>query len=152
MDGGKFVIQLIKIVLGYICALLVAAGFLAWGFFRAGQPGDDPIMFATMVGSGLVGASAIGAASAVPAGVLILISELFKMRGPIFHLAAGGGIAFLVWTLGADPGGTGIRSGNSVALTAGFFAGAAYWLVAGRTAGSWNSSAPESSAADDARG
>ncbi|WP_209017624.1 hypothetical protein [Roseibium aggregatum] len=141
MDGGKFLFQLLKIVFGFICGLLASGLFLAWGLFRAAHPEQDPVAFATMVGTGLVGASVIGAASLVPASILIGVAELARLRGLVFHVAAGGGIAFLLWTLGAPQEAGNIRPGSVVVLAAGFFAGAVYWLIAGRTSGSWRNDA-----------
>ena len=141
MDGGKFLVQLLKIVCGFIFGLIACGLFLAWGFFQAAHPHEDPVAFATMVGTGLVGASVVGAAALVPAALLITLAETARLKGVIFHVAAGGGIAFLLWTLGG-PGEVGeIRPGSSVALASGFLAGFVYWLVAGRTSGSWQNRA-----------
>ena len=143
MDGGKFLMQLLKIVCGFILGVLACGVFLAWGFFRAAHPDEDPVAFAAMVGTGMVGASVVGAASLVPAGILIAIAEIARLRGIIFHVAAGGVIAFVLWTLGASGEVNGIRPGSAVALTAGFLAGTVYWLVAGRTSGTWHGNQPE---------
>ncbi|MES0812957.1 translation initiation factor IF-3 [Roseibium sp. SCPC15] len=149
MDGGKFLVQLLKIVCGFIFALIASSLFLAWGFFQAAHPSEDPVAFATMVGTGLVGASVVGAAALVPAAVLITVAELVRLRGVIFHVAAGGGVAFLLWTLGGPAQVEGVRPGSSVALAAGFLAGFVYWLVAGRTSGAWlGNSKPDLSGAD----
>lgn len=146
MDGGKFVFQLLKIVCGFLAALISCGLFLSWGFFRATDPGSDPIAFATMVGSGLIGASVVGAAVLVPAGVLITIAELARLRSIIFHLAASGAIAFLIWTFGSAAGIGGLRPGSVVALAAGFCAGLVYWIIAGRTAGCWMANRPADNA------
>lgn len=141
MDGGKFLLQLLKVVCGFIFGLIACGLFLAWGFFQAAHPNEDPVAFATMVGTGLVGASVVGAAALLPAAVLIIVAELARLRGVIFHVAAGGGIAFLLWTLGAPGEASGVRPGSAVALSAGFLAGFVYWLIAGRTSGSWHGKA-----------
>ncbi len=139
LDGGKLLFQLLKIVFGFVFALIASGLFIAWGFFQAAHPNDDPIAFATMVGTGLVGASVIGAAALVPAGIAIVIAELVRLRGLVFHVAAAGGIAFLLWTLGSATQSADLRPGSAVALAAGFLGGAVYWLVAGRTSGGWHS-------------
>ncbi|MHA7776254.1 translation initiation factor IF-3 [Roseibium sp. M-1] len=145
MDGGKLLVQLLKICFGFILAVIACGVFLAWGFFRAGHPNEDPVAFAAMVGTGLVGASVVGATALVPAAVLIAIAEAVRLRGLIFHVAAAGAVAFLVWSLGEPVAarGTveGLRPGSAVALAAGFLAGAVYWLVAGRTSGCWHAKA-----------
>lgn len=137
MDGGKFLFQLLKIVCGFICGLIVSGLFLAWGYFRTSYPNDDPVAFAVMIGSGLVGASILGAAAFVPAAIAIAIAEIARLRSLLIHVAAGGGIGFLLWTLGAAQETGGPRPGSAVILAAGFCAGAVYWLVAGRTSGCW---------------
>ena len=146
MDGGKLLAQLLKICLGFILAVLACGLFLAWGFFRAGHPNEDPVAFAAMVGTGLVGASVVGATALLPAGLMIALAEAARLRGIIFHVAAAGAVAFLLWTLGgpeaAAEGGPDLRPGSAVALAAGFLAGAVYWLVAGRTSGCWHGSKP----------
>ena len=50
-----------------------------------------------------------------------------------------GVIAFLIWTLGSGAQTSQLRPGSVVALAGGFLAGAVYWLIAGRTSGSWRS-------------
>ncbi len=138
MDGGKLLFQLFRIVLGFIAGLIACGLFLAWGFFQAAHPGDDPIAFATMVGTGLVSASVIGATALVPAAAAIAIAEAARLRGVIYHVGMAGGMAYVIWTLGAYSVEGGLRPGSAVAIAAGFLAGAVYWLVAGRTAGCWH--------------
>ncbi len=143
LDGGKFLVQLLKIVLGFILGLVACGLFLAWGFFQAAHPDENPIAFGAMVGTGLVGASVVGAAAFVPAGILIAIAELARLRGIVFHLVASGSIAFLLWTVGFD-GETGdLRPGSVVVLAAGFLAGLVYWTIAGRTSGCWQPERPK---------
>lgn len=141
MDGGKLLFQLLKIVCGFIAGLIACGLFLAWGFFQAAHPDQDPVAFATMVGTGLVGASVIGSLALVPAAVAIAIAETARLRGLVFHVAAGGVIAFLIWTLGTGVETSQLRPGSVVALAGGFLAGAVYWLIAGRTSGSWRDNA-----------
>ena len=138
MHGGKFLYQLLKVVIGFIAAVLACGLFLSWGFFRAGAPDTDPIGFATTVGSGLVTASIVGATALVPATLLIGLAEAARLRGMIFHVGAAGILAFAVWTLGDEGGAGDVRPGSAVALAAGFISGMVYWLIAGRTSGSWH--------------
>ncbi|ASP34775.1 translation initiation factor IF-3 [Labrenzia sp. VG12] len=138
MDGGKFVYQLLKVVTGFILAVLACGLFLVWGFFRAGPPDTDPVGFAATVGAGLVTASVVGATALVPAGLLIAVAETARLKGIVFHMAAAGLIAFAVWTLGSEADAETLRPGSGVALAAGFVAGAVYWLIAGRTSGCWH--------------
>ncbi|MET1415765.1 translation initiation factor IF-3 [Roseibium sp. HPY-6] len=137
MDGTKFLVQLLKIVCGFIFGLIASGLFLAWGFFQSVHPGEDPVAFGAMIGTGLIGASAVGAAALVPAGIVIAIAEFARFKGVVFHLAAGGGIAFLLWTLGSAGQNADFRPGSVIALAAGFLAGLVYWVIAGRTSGCW---------------
>lgn len=149
LDGGKFLFQLLKVVCGFIAALIACGLFLAWGFFQAAHPDKDPVAFATMVGTGLVSASVIGSLALVPAAAAIAIAEAARLRGLVFHVAAGGVIAFLIWTLGSGVETSQLRPGSVVALAGGFLAGAVYWLIAGRTSGSWRSGGAGSSRTTD---
>ena len=148
MDGGKLLFQLIKIVFGYVSALIGSGLFLAWGLFQANHPGDDPVAFGAMVGTGLVGASVLGAVTLLPAAIAVGLAEFARLRGMVFHIGMGGAIAFVVWTIGAAEN-TDIRPGTAVVLAAGFLAGAIYWLIAGRTSGIWHgNSRPKNITAD----
>ena len=40
MNGAKFLIQLLKIICGFILGLVACGLFLAWGFFQTANPGD----------------------------------------------------------------------------------------------------------------
>jgi hypothetical protein len=142
LDGGKFLFQLLKVVTGFIAAVLSCGLFLAWGFFRAGGPDLDPVGFAATVGTGLVTASVVGATALVPVAVLVTLAEAARLRSLVFHVGAAGALAFALWTLGGPAGGEGVRPGSAVALAAGFIAGLVYWLVAGRTSGCWRGAEP----------
>lgn len=137
MDGAKFLVQLLKIVCGFILGLVACGLFLAWGFFQTAHPDENPVAFGAMVGTGLVGASVVGAAAFVPAGILIAIAEIARLRGIVFHLVASGSIAFLLWGVGFSGETGGLGPGSVVVLAAGFLAGLVYWTVAGRTSGCW---------------
>ncbi|MCA1299702.1 translation initiation factor IF-3 [Stappia indica] len=144
IDGGGFVLQVIRIVVGFICAMLAAGLFLAFGFVQAVDLEGDPVAAGAAFGSGLIGASVIGGFAFLPACLAILLSEALRLRGVIFHLAAGGAIGFGLWMLGdaapADPARAamgGLPPGSTVAASAGFLAGFVYWLIAGRCAGRW---------------
>lgn len=144
IDGGGFVLQVIRIVAGFICAMLVAGLFLAYGFVQGVDLQQNPVAAGTAFGTGLIGASVIGGFAFLPACLAILLSEALRLRGLIFHLAAGGAIAFGLWMLGetspADPARAamgGLPPGSTVAAAAGFLAGFVYWLIAGRCAGRW---------------
>jgi len=148
VNGTHFVWQLIKIVCGFVLAVIACGLFLSWGLFQPGHPDLDPVAFAAMIWTGFVTASAVGAAAFVPALAVILISEAGRFSGFIFHVAAGGAIAFVLWAV-EGAGGAAIRPGSPVALAAGFIAGGVYWLVAGRTAGHWHRQRPSEPVGND---
>lgn len=135
--GDKFVLQLFRIVFGFVAGILAAGLFLSWGFFQAAAPDHDPVAFAAMIGTGLVTASVVGGFAFIPAGIAILAAELMRWRSFVFHLGAAGAIGLALWTFGEEAGTTGLRPGTTIALAAGFLAGAVYWLIAGRSSGCW---------------
>lgn len=140
MNGSRFVWQLLRIVLGYILAVLVAGLFLSWGVFQGTAPEHDPIAFAAMIGTGFVTASVIGSVSLFPAIFAIGLAESLGWRSVIFHVGAAGLIALGIWTAGGEVGAGGPRPGTSVALAAGFLGGIVYWLIAGCASGLWRPS------------
>jgi hypothetical protein len=136
LNGTLFIWQLIKIIVGFVIAVTASGLFLSWGLFQPGSPEADPAAFAAMIGAAFVTASVLGAVAFVPAACVILVSELARWSGIVFHVASAGAIAFLLWTLDGTAD-AGLRPGSPVVLAAGFVSGAVYWIIAGRTAGSW---------------
>jgi hypothetical protein len=137
LDGRQFAVQVAKIVVGFIIALMGAAFFLAWGFFQSAGSGDDPVAFAAMIGTGLVTASVLGGVAMVPAFLGIACAELFGLRSFVYHVGVAGFIAFVMWSFDAGTAEGSLRPGTSIALAAGFLGGVIYWLIAGRTSGRW---------------
>lgn len=137
VDGGKLLFQLVKSTVGFIAAVLSCGLFLAWGFFQDAGTAQDPVAFAAMIGTGLVTASVLGGFAMIPGLIAIAVAELLSWRGVVYHVGAAGLIALGVWTLDPDAAATAIRPGTTIALAAGFLAGFVYWVIAGRTSGSW---------------
>lgn len=166
IDGTKLFMQLLRIALGFSLAIIAAGLFISWGFFRTlsiqGSPEADIIQMLAITWSTAVSASIIGALSLIPSGFAIGFAELMKWKGVIYHVAAGGIIALVLWGIGDalpadlffatnEAGGVfayssssapldpseGLRPGSSIAASAGFIAGFVYWLIAGRASGSW---------------
>jgi membrane protease YdiL (CAAX protease family) len=140
VSGSRFVWQLLRIVIGYILAVLAAGFFLSWGVFQGTAPEHDPIAFAAMIGAGFVTASVIGSVSLFPAIFAIGLAESLGWRGVVYHVGAAGLVALGLWTAGGEIGVDGPRPGTSVALAAGFLGGLVYWLIAGRGSGLWRAS------------
>ncbi len=137
VNAGRLFWQIVKIVAGYGLALSSAGLFLAWGFFRPEGIDADPIGLAATIWTGLLSGVIIGGAAFIPAFAAIVAAEILRLKSVFFHVAAGGIIAFALWTLSEPNGGHTLRPGSSIALAAGFVAGFVYWLIAGRTSGYW---------------
>ncbi|MAA98995.1 MAG: translation initiation factor IF-3 [Stappia sp.] len=155
VDGGRLLGQAIRIVFALVFAFVAAGLFLAFGLFRALDPANDPVGVGATAGFALVSSSVIGGIAFVPALVGVAISELFALRGIVFHLAVGGAIGAAVWIAGGDggsaqTGAAALTPGTSVAAAAGFVAGFMYWLFAGRQAGCWRVGRPPDAADRDA--
>ncbi|NBN66008.1 translation initiation factor IF-3 [Microvirga tunisiensis] len=144
VSGAGLVLQAVRIVLGFILGLTGAGVFLAWGFFQGLSDTSEPGLAGAVVATGLVSAALIGALAFVPAALAIVLAEAFRWRSFLYHVAVGGLIALALWGIGDigpipddAAGGSSLRPGTTVALAAGFVAGAIYWLVAGRSSGTW---------------
>ena len=135
MAGGEFILQMIRVVAGFIAAIGAAGLFLSWGLFQDHQPGHV-LEAAALVWVGMATISLIGAAAFIPAMIAIAIAEMTGLRSAVFHIGAGGAIAFSLWTLEGTAG-DGLRTGSEIAAACGFLGGFLYWLLAGRYAGRW---------------
>ncbi|MHC5655611.1 translation initiation factor IF-3 [Stappia sp. ICDLI1TA098] len=152
VDGGRLLAQSIRIVFALVLAIVAAGFFIAFGLFRALDPATDPVGAGAAFGFAIVGTSVIGGLAFTPAFVGILVSELFRLRGIVFHLAVGGAIGAVMWTMGDGArAGEAAARGMLVPAAAGFVAGFVYWLVAGRQAGCWRVNAPPSTDSDPER-
>ncbi|WP_051242036.1 hypothetical protein [Stappia stellulata] len=132
--------QTIRVVIALVLAFVAAGFFLAFGLFQAWTGEAHPAEIGAAVGAGLVGASVIGGLSFVPALFAVFLSEALRLRGIVFHLAAGGVIALGLWAMqeaGDQASHRGLPPGSLVVLAAGFVGGFVYWLLAGRQAGCW---------------
>ncbi|WP_439530262.1 translation initiation factor IF-3 [Pannonibacter sp.] len=144
VSGSGFALQAVRIVLGFILGLLGAGVFLAWGFFQSLTADSEPGMAFAVIATGFVSSALIGALAFVPACLAIVLAESFRWRSAVYHIAIGGLIAFAIWGLGESDAALAsstesLRPGTTIALAAGFVAGAVYWLVAGRLSGTWHS-------------
>lgn len=137
-SGWRFLLQLVRVCLGFVAALVVCGLFLAWGLFRPELADNDPTVVAATFGLGLVAASVVGAIVLLPAIPAIALAEVFRIRSVMYHVGVAGLIALGLWLLGdQSDGGSAVRPGTSVAIAAGFLSGLTYWLIAGRTSGNW---------------
>lgn len=121
-------------IAGFVLAVFAATGFLYAARFGLPAAAGGPIGTVELLINGGLAASWIGAAAFLPAVLVVLVTEIGRIRSPIAHLLAGG----LIGGAGAMGYG-GLAPADERAalllLAAGFVGGFAYWLVAGRTAG-----------------
>lgn len=137
--------RLIVISLAFFAAALAAAVVAAVGFQHlygvppagAGDPvGDVFDLFFLLFVTGL----AISHFSLAPAGVAIIVAEVFRLRSWLFYAAAGalsGLTAMLALEHEAAADARFSHPEAALFLACGLVAGLVYWLVAGRGAGSF---------------
>ncbi|WP_068084129.1 hypothetical protein [Polycladidibacter stylochi] len=141
MDGMKLLMQSLRVILGYLLALLTAGLYFSYGAVWVSGAGNAEYAYGLTFVGGLLSATLVGAISFFPALLMIVFAEVFRWQSILVHLLYGGGVALIVWSLGgaefaqqaAFP-----RPGTSVAMSAGFIAGFVYWLFAGRLSGCWH--------------
>ncbi|HLH89508.1 MAG TPA: hypothetical protein VKX28_13735 [Xanthobacteraceae bacterium] len=144
---GRFILRVLLVPLGASLAIVVAATVIVvahWGDFIAlmqSRPDVEGywLLVVVIIGPALAILLAFGVAFTVlPASVGVLISEAFAIRSWIFHIANGGLSAWIGWILMADlPKDYHFLAEPKVIVAAGLAAGAAYWLIAGWSAGFW---------------
>jgi hypothetical protein len=144
---GRFILRVLLVPLGASLALVVATTVIVvahWGDFIAlmqSRPNVEGywLLVVVIIGPALAILLAFGVAFTVlPASIGVLISEAFAIRSWIFHIANGGLSAWVGWSLMADlPTDYRFLAEPKVIVAAGLAAGAAYWLVAGWSAGFW---------------
>jgi hypothetical protein len=143
--------RLVRIGAAYVLALVMGAFSLVALFAVASLvlPGPTYWTVAAVSPVLLVGASPVAiflailviVVTALPAALLIALTELFRLRAwvlyaGIFAAVAGGMyLSFSLQTIGGLDR-TGMLEAGMFAL-AGCMAGTAYWLAAGKSAGSW---------------
>ena len=144
---GRFILRLLLVPLGASLAIFVAAVVIViahWGDFIAmmqSRPDAQGywLLVVLIIGPAFAILLAFGVAFTVlPASVGVVISEAFAIRSWIFHIANGGISAWVGWSLMSDlPDDYRFLAEPKIIIAAGFAAGAAYWLVAGWSAGFW---------------
>lgn len=126
-------------LIGFILAIIAAAVFMLSASVGLG-PADpaDSVWFWSHFGIGAaMTASYIGATALAPWAVVILVTEVFRLRSALVYLVVGGllgllpsfGLASTIRPLDGDP------HGIAILVATGIVGGFVYWLVAGRMAG-----------------
>jgi hypothetical protein len=133
------------ILFGYAVAALAASAFLNV-VMLASLDMMTPETSAIATGSLFVSvpfiALFVAYFSFIPSAFAILAGEVFGMRGWLFYALGGAAVAaILVGFIGvtAETGGETMADANFLLtlVGSGMFGGIGYWLIAGRTAGSW---------------
>lgn len=127
---------------GVACAaFIVSASLIAASPDYAGTNFEETWSYGLSLGLGLFVAGSVLAYAVGPALIAAILTEFFRIRSALVHIALGGGAAVLGYGLvtlqlfddssldGSD------HSGLLILLAAGFVGGLVYWLVTGRTAG-----------------
>ena len=140
----RLLVLLILLPLGFLLGMLAAIGVLfTLGLERlthalsGSQLDNQGVDFVFSILEGFIGLA--GAATVIPALLLVVIGEVARIRSWIFYVG-GAGLAAAVIPMLAASGNLG--TGNitqigaiwPVFATAGFAGGFIYWLIAGRTA------------------
>jgi len=126
-------------LIGFILAVVAAAMFMlaASVGFAPADPADSLWFWGNFgVGAALT-ASYLGAMALAPWAVVILVTEVFRLRTVLVYLAAGGFLGVLP-SLGLAPMMRSFDGGPreiAILVAAGFVGGFVYWLAAGRMAG-----------------
>lgn len=140
---GRFLV----IIVGYAIASLVASLFLnvlLLGAINLRPEETLPVVVGSMFFSVPLVALFVAYFAFIPAAPAILIGEILGKRDWLFYAIAGALIAVAVIGIMSGMAETGndfvSDPGLALALIAGgIVGGIAYWLIAGRSAGSWSS-------------
>lgn len=153
---GSFLVQVVRAVVGFMLAIFVAAVILVYRWYGAGSgpEGVSGLDVVSWMLASLALLPLIGAATFLPALVLIAAAELFRWRHILLFVVAGGVFGALagtvsmpsveVWSGSLTDGTIVTAAGESPAdpdpfrfVVAGLAGGLAYWLIAGKASGIW---------------
>jgi len=141
----SYLIRFAVIIGGYVVSAMATSAFLnVVTLASLGFTADDAPAAAlgSMVFSIPFIALFVAYFAFIPSVVAILISEIFGLRDWLYHALAGGVVAAVVigFFRGAAEAGNEAAADPRFALGiigGGMCGGIGYWLIAGRTAGSW---------------
>lgn len=134
-------------LLACVSAMVVLViSILGWhtnfGGLPSGNPAEETFTLFFSGAFGLITFFKITLSAAAPTTIAALVTEAFAWRSINIHIAAGGVVAlFLLLSTGVYGTEAPPQQDLVITLAAGFVAGAVYWLIAGRSAGSWRSAA-----------
>lgn len=131
--------RLFLMAFAYCVAVLVAGVFLlaANVGLKPQSPHEAGWFWSQFIVYGVMTASMIGAATAIPAFIFTVLAETFRWRSFFLHVGVGGLIGIGVSALAHSGGIAEDAIQNNLALMAatGLVGGFVYWLLAGRWAG-----------------
>lgn len=126
-------------LIGFILAIIAAALFMLTASvgLTPVDPADSVWFWGSFGVSAAMTASYLGAMALAPWAVVILVTEVFRLRSFLVYLVAGGllgvlpslGLAPMMRPLDGDP------RNIAILIATGIVGGFVYWLVAGRMAG-----------------
>jgi len=138
--------RIIMILCALILAIMAAGITLAIGIVAPDWAGidSDPVERLSFFIVSFFATSFVGAVAIMPAALLIVISEVARLRSFLFY-GVGGALVGLASYYGSD---ISVRLENTtdvppvanalqLAAAAGIIGGLVYWVVAGRNAGRW---------------
>jgi len=138
--GRLFVILFAFLAACFVAGMIVVGAILFPAFSDLGAGPVDPGVLNIIVGFGFIFVSGF---ALVPAMVVVAITEAFYIRSALTY-AVGGGLVGLACYLGLVPFDTEqfrfegiVRRHLEIMTGAGIVAGAVYWMIAGRNAGTW---------------
>lgn len=126
-------------LIGFILAIAAAAVFMlaaSVGFMPA-DPADSAWFWGGFGISAAMAASYLGSMALAPWAVVILVTEVFRLRTALIYLLAGGFLGVLP-SLGLAPMMRSVQGEPrqiAILIATGFVGGFVYWLAAGRMAG-----------------
>jgi hypothetical protein len=148
----RLILQFFLALFGFWLASLAAAAVLVLGAAAPELPPPDSLGILTIFI--LIVSAFVVAFSFVPSLVVVLLAETFGLRSILFHAAAGALVAlFCGYTLGfIEPmprfdWDIPLSTNLELMAAAGIAGGFVYWLVAGRTSGTWRDIAISGAAA-----
>ncbi|MEE2952675.1 MAG: hypothetical protein VYD57_15700 [Pseudomonadota bacterium] len=124
--------------LAFVVSCGTSAFALLWPYFERGADGRliDPVYLFQWAIAYFAQAAQIGSTLLLPWAIFMAVTEIAGLSFLVFHLVAGlvGSIAviFLAYREGAPSGGV-----QAAIVVSGLVFALTYWLIAGRSAGSW---------------
>ncbi|MEM8797370.1 MAG: hypothetical protein AAGE61_17555 [Pseudomonadota bacterium] len=138
-----FIAYVFAVIAGIATLFAIVANWQSETFSdQSLTPGEEAAVYVYSSYFGALSFFHISAAALVPALVAIVFTEAFSIRSLTWQIVLGGCVAVAILTMSGVHG-EAIPPQNDVviSLAAGFVAGLTYWLIAGRSAGSWRTTA-----------